>query len=173
LSKDLVSHVTDALNMNLTRLGALVLPYSEQFKFIANMFVRKVLRRRVKPYVPDFKKSFHHYCIHAGGRAVIDGLEKALNLQRHQILPSRAALWCFGNTSSASIWYELAFTERHISISRGEHVWQIAFGSGISCNSAVWTALRPIYDTRRMEWRIGDLLAELDRVEEKSRLPKG
>ena len=158
--------------MNLTKLGSLVLPYSEQLKFVANLFVRKFLRRRVKPYMPDFKKSFHHYCIHAGGRAVIDGLEKALNLQRHHILPSRAALWCFGNTSSASIWYELAFIERHFSIGRGERVWQIAFGSGISCNSAVWTALRPIHDTRRMVWRIDDLLTELDKIGEQSKASK-
>lgn len=159
--------------MNLAKLGVLVLPYSEQFKYILNLFRRMVLKQEVKRYTPDFKKAFHHYCIHAGGRSVIDGLEKNLDLKKQHILPSRAALWCFGNTSSASIWYELAFIERHISIARGERVWQIAFGSGISCNSAVWTALRPIHDTRRMIWNIDSLLAELDQIEsEKSEKQK-
>jgi 3-ketoacyl-CoA synthase len=149
--------------MNLTRLGALVLPYSEQIKYlIINILLRKLLKQKMKRYIPDFRKAFNHYCIHAGGRAVIDGLVKNLDLKKQHTLASRASLWCFGNTSSASIWYELAFIERHISVSQGEKIWQIAFGSGISCNSAVWTALRPIYDTRRMAWMIDSLLEELD-----------
>lgn len=168
-----MSHVTDALYLNLTKLGRLVLPYSEQLKFVLNMISRKILGRKVKPYTPNFKKAFHHYCIHAGGRAVIDGIGKSLELDRYQILPSRAALWCFGNTSSASIWYELAFIERHVSVERGDHVWQLGFGSGINCNSAVWTALRPIYDTRRFRWNIDSLLEDLDRIEwEKSKASK-
>lgn len=31
-------------------------------------------------------------------------------------------------------------------VRRGERIWQIAFGSGFKCNSAVWRALRNIND---------------------------
>jgi hypothetical protein len=54
----------------------------------------------VKPYTPDFRKAFEHFCIHTGGRGIIDGLEKELKLSRSQVEPSRAALYRFGNTSS-------------------------------------------------------------------------
>lgn len=36
---------------------------------------------------------------------------------------------------------------------RGERVWQVAFGSGFKCNSAVWRALRPVHDTTHAAWK--------------------
>ena len=53
-----------------------------------------------------------HFCIHAGGRGVIDGIEKNLALQEHHTEPSRATLRDYGNTSSSSIWCVVAFA-RH------------------------------------------------------------
>jgi 3-ketoacyl-CoA synthase len=38
--------------------------------------------------------------IAAGGRGIIDGLEKEMQLSRRQVEPSRASLYRFGNTSS-------------------------------------------------------------------------
>ena len=36
------------------------------------------LRLKVKPYVPDFKTAFEHFCIHTGGRGVIDEVSTCL-----------------------------------------------------------------------------------------------
>lgn len=58
----------------------------------------------VHRYIPDFKKAFQHFCIHAGGRAIIDGLEQNLKLEAHHVEPSRATLYRYGNTSSSSVW---------------------------------------------------------------------
>jgi 3-ketoacyl-CoA synthase len=45
----------------------MVLPWSEQLLFAANMVGRKLLgKKRVKPYVPDFSVAFDHFCIHTG-----------------------------------------------------------------------------------------------------------
>eukprot|EP00899_Mesostigma_viride_P022488 jgi/Mesvir1/3423/Mv11925-RA.1 len=144
LSKDLMAIAGDSLKTNITTLGPLVLPLSEQLLFFATLVARKLLKMKVAPYIPDFKLAFEHFCIHAGGRAVIEELEKNLKLTLHDSMPSRATLYRFGNTSSSSIWYELKFSEAFGRIRKGDRVWQIAFGSGFKCNSAVWQALRTI-----------------------------
>ncbi|KAF3650962.1 3-ketoacyl-CoA synthase 17 [Capsicum annuum] len=144
LSKELMAVAGNALKTNITTLGPLVLPMSEQFLFFATLVGRKLLKMKIRPYIPDFKLAFEHFCIHAGGRAVLDELEKNLQLSDWHMEPSRMTLNRFGNTSSSSLWYELAYSEAKGRIRRGDRTWQIAFGSGFKCNSAVWKALRTI-----------------------------
>jgi 3-ketoacyl-CoA synthase len=144
LSKDLMAIAGHALKANITALGPRVLPLGEKLKFAANLLGRKALRiKGLAPYTPDFTTAFDHFCIHTGGRGVIDEMEKQLRLPSAAVAPSRDTLRRYGNTSSSSIWYILARIEsRGAGVKRGERVWQIAFGSGFKCNSAVWTALR-------------------------------
>ncbi|XP_073129477.1 3-ketoacyl-CoA synthase 11-like isoform X1 [Henckelia pumila] len=148
LSKDLMAVAGDALKTNITTLGPLVLPMSEQLLFFATLVGKKVLKMKLKPYIPDFKLAFEHFCIHAGGRAVLDEMEKNLQLSDWHMEPSRMTLYRFGNTSSSSLWYELAYAEAKGRIKRGDRTWQIAFGSGFKCNSVVWKALKTIHPAK-------------------------
>ncbi|KAK1550537.1 hypothetical protein Q3G72_020591 [Acer saccharum] len=152
LSKDLMAIAGGALKTNITTLGPLVLPISEQLLFFATLVAKKLFNAKVKPYIPDFKLAFDHFCIHAGGRAVIDELEKNLQLLPVHVEASRMTLHRFGNTSSSSIWYELAYIESKGRMRRGNRVWQIAFGSGFKCNSAVWEAIRHVKPSRNSPW---------------------
>jgi 3-ketoacyl-CoA synthase len=143
--KELMAVMGDALKTNLSTMGPMVLPWSEQIKFFVNLCARKLFpAKKIPAYVPDFKLAFQHFCIHAGGRAVIDGLEQNLSLSPYDVEPSRATLYRYGNTSSSSIWYELNYIERTHNVRRGDKVWQIAIGSGFKCNSAVWVANQDI-----------------------------
>lgn len=144
LSKDLMVVAADALKTNITTLGPLVLPVSEQLLFLATLIGKKLFKMKIKPYIPDFKLAFEHFCIHAGGRAVLDELEKNLQLSEWHMEPSRMTLYRFGNTSSSSLWYELAYTEGKGRVRKRDRIWQIAFGSGFKCNSAVWKALKTV-----------------------------
>uniref|UniRef100_A0A061RWB3 3-ketoacyl-CoA synthase n=1 Tax=Tetraselmis sp. GSL018 TaxID=582737 RepID=A0A061RWB3_9CHLO len=153
LAKELMAVAGEALKANITQLGPLVLPVSEQILFFFNLVVRKVFRnKKLRPYIPDFGRAFEHFCIHTGGKGVIDEIERQLKLGPELTKPSKDTLQRFGNTSSSSIWYILANIETFRGVRRGDRVWQIAFGSGFKCNSAVWRALRTFREGRHPAW---------------------
>ncbi|CAF1717520.1 BnaC09g08890D [Brassica napus] len=141
LSKDLMAIAGEALKANITTLGPLVLPISEHILFFATLVAKKLFNAKMKPYIPDFKLAFDHFCIHAGGRAMIDELEKNLELSLTHVEASGMTLHRFGNTSSSSIW-----------IKKGDRVWQIAFGSGFKCNRAVLVALDDVKPSVSSPW---------------------
>ncbi|RCV43329.1 hypothetical protein SETIT_9G285300v2 [Setaria italica] len=148
LARELMAVAGDALKTNITTLGPLVLPLSEQLKFLRSLVLQRLLRISrgggARPYIPDFRRAFEHFCVHAGGRAVLEEVQRSLGLRDADMEPSRCTLHRFGNTSSSSLWYELAYAEAKGRVRRGHHVWQIGFGSGFKCNSAVWRALRDV-----------------------------
>ncbi|KAL9239813.1 hypothetical protein vseg_014097 [Gypsophila vaccaria] len=166
VSRDLMEIGGDALKTNITTLGPLVLPLSEQLLFFMTLIKRQVLggggggkkpghqdtatgsssatTSSGKPYIPDYKLAFEHFCVHAASKTVLDELKKNLELSDENVEASRMTLHRFGNTSSSSIWYELAYLEAKGKVRSGDRVWQLAFGSGFKCNSAVWRSLRRV-----------------------------
>ncbi|KAH7656483.1 Very-long-chain 3-oxoacyl-CoA synthase protein [Dioscorea alata] len=163
ISRELMEIGGQALKTNITTLGPLVLPFSEQLLFFATLLYRHLFGKRaagetetsstsVKPYIPDYKLAFEHFCVHAASKVVLDALQSNLELSSDNLEASRAVLHRFGNTSSSSIWYELAYIEAKGRVRRGDRVWQLAFGSGFKCNSAVWRAVRRIKKPARGPW---------------------
>lgn len=63
--------------------------------------------RKLRPYIPDFKLAFEHFCIHTGGAGVIEEIERQLQLRPESVSPSKESLYRYGNTSSSSIWCDL------------------------------------------------------------------
>lgn len=171
ISRDLMEVGGEALKTNITTLGPLVLPFSEQLLFFAALLrrtfspaaktttissslsssataktngIKSSSSDLSKPYIPDYKLAFEHFCFHAASKTVLEELQKNLGLSEENMEPSRMTLHRFGNTSSSGIWYELAYLEAKESVRRGDRVWQIAFGSGFKCNSVVWKAMRKV-----------------------------
>lgn len=145
LSVKLIEVAGNALRANIQRLAPKVLPTSELWKAACNEVRRKLLKPRViKEYVPNFKKAFKHFCIHPGGKTVIEGVGKSLSLSNYDLEPSLMALHRFGNTSSAGVWYILAYCEAKGRLKAGDKVWQIGLGSGFKCTTAVWRVLKDL-----------------------------
>jgi 3-ketoacyl-CoA synthase len=152
LSKDIVKVAGRAMTAQFKQLGRRILPFSEQAKVASNIIQAALIKQaRVAgltdakspvPYVPDFSKAVQHFCIHAGGRAIIDGVQQKLGLANKHMEASRQTLNDWGNTSSSSIWYEMEWLERFGNMRKGDKALQITFGSGFKCNSAVWRVLR-------------------------------
>ncbi|KAG9390020.1 Very-long-chain 3-ketoacyl-CoA synthase [Carpediemonas membranifera] len=141
LSRDIPAVAGRAIEENMTRIGEMMLPLSEKARFLWASAVRPLLGMKAAVYRPDFSKCIDNFCIHTGGRAVIDTVEKNLGLTAEQIEASRATLYQYGNTSSSSVWYELAYLEQHKLVCPGNTVWQLAFGSGFKVNSCLLRAL--------------------------------
>ncbi|KAJ1381885.1 Very-long-chain 3-ketoacyl-CoA synthase [Sesbania bispinosa] len=153
VSKDVIEVGGHALKANITTLGPLVLPVSEQLHFFTNLVFKK---KKTKPYIPDYKLAFEHICILATSKKVLDEIEKNLELTEEYMEASRKTLERFGNTSSSSNWYELAYLEFNSRIKKGDRVWQIGFGSGFMCNSIVWKALRNVGRPKQSPWNEDD-----------------
>mmetsp|Transcript_6648 Transcript_6648/g.9719 ORF Transcript_6648/g.9719 Transcript_6648/m.9719 type:complete len:565 (-) Transcript_6648:232-1926(-) len=160
LSKEIVKVAGKCMEKNMTTLGPYVLPITEQIKVVVSLAYRFAMKQISKimskggketwikqlprVYVPDFKRGIDHFCIHAGGRAVIDGIEKNMKLELFHTEPSRMALLNYGNTSSSSIWYEMEYIQdlqKSNPLKKGDRIMQVAFGSGFKCTSGVWLKL--------------------------------
>ncbi|KAB2627994.1 3-ketoacyl-CoA synthase 10-like [Pyrus ussuriensis x Pyrus communis] len=162
ISKDLIEIGGEALKTNITTLGPLVLPFSEQLLFFATLVSRYLfsgegssmlsLESSKRPYIPDFKLAFECFCVHAASKTVLDELQRNLELNEENMEASRMTLHRFGNTSSSSIWYELAYLEAKEKVKRGDKVWQLSFGSGFKCNSIVWRSMRRVRKPSRNPW---------------------
>lgn len=93
-----------------------------------------------------------HICIMATSKKVLNEIERKPELTEDHMEASRRTLERFGNNSSSSIWYEMAYLESSAKIKNGHRIWQISFGSGIKCNSLIWKALKNVGRTNRSPW---------------------
>lgn len=153
LNRDLLQVAGETLRSNVTVLGSSILPFSEKVRTIAAILWKIFINKSSEIYVPDFKTVIQHFCLPTSGRPVIREIAKGLKLGEKDIEPALMTLNRFGNQSSASLWYELAYLEAKETVKKGDMVWQLGMGSGPKCNSVVLECIRPIVgESKRGPW---------------------
>lgn len=85
-----------------------------------------------------------HWGIHPGGRAILDRVQKRLELSDEQLVPARRVLNEFGNMSSATVMFVLKdIMDKAVpeASPNGERVCAMAFGPGLTVETALMTVL--------------------------------
>ncbi|KAL6128306.1 hypothetical protein ACLB2K_071661 [Fragaria x ananassa] len=151
LTRYLTKAAALAFTMNLQVLVPKVLPLREILRYVLESWLRK--KRGTKSQKLEavgaglnMKAGIEHFCIHPGGRAIIDGIGKSLALDEYDLEPSRMALFRFGNTSAAGFWYALGYMEAKKRLKKGDRILMSGFGAGFKCNNIVWEVLRDLDD---------------------------
>jgi predicted naringenin-chalcone synthase len=80
-----------------------------------------------------------HWAIHPGGRSILDKVESRLQLSESQLVPARSTLRDFGNMSSATVLFVLRYILDQASAGDGDRVAAMAFGPGLTVESALMT----------------------------------
>ncbi|KGJ79608.1 naringenin-chalcone synthase [Cryobacterium roopkundense] len=88
---------------------------------------------------PAMSDAIAHWAIHPGGRSILDKTEAKLGLSETQLRPSRETLRNHGNMSSATILFVMKAILDEPASTDGERVCAMAFGPGLTVESALMT----------------------------------
>ncbi|KAL8089754.1 3-ketoacyl-CoA synthase 12-like [Apium graveolens] len=148
LGKNLPKAATRAFIDNLKVISPKILPITEIIRYAFLVILRKMntnIKKGPRPMI-NFKTGVDHFCLHTGGKAVIDAVGNSLGLSEFDLEPARMTLHRFGNTSASSIWYVLGYMEAKKRFKKGDRVFMISFGAGFKCNSCLWEVVRDLDD---------------------------
>ncbi|KAL0221528.1 hypothetical protein RCL1_001382 [Eukaryota sp. TZLM3-RCL] len=141
LSFDLLEHYMAVIKQNLKSIAPFVFSTRELVTYVLQ-FLKYLINPHFTtlPSWPSFSQGATHFCLHPGGRGVLNYLEKSLDLTPEQCEPSRFVLERYGNVSGCSVWYCLDRLRGLGKITKGDTVWQIGYGSGMEAVSIYWRA---------------------------------
>nr|AGK30018.1 3-ketoacyl-CoA synthase [Gossypium raimondii] len=144
INKGLLAAAGELLRSHMTILGLKILPLTEKLKHVVSVIRKKFKDKEGEIYMPSFKTAIQHFCLPTSGRALIGEIAKGLNLDGRDVEASLMTLHRFGNQSSSSMWYELAYMEARERVKKGDKVLMLGMGTGPKCGSCVWECVRPI-----------------------------
>lgn len=87
------------------------------------------------------KEDVKYWALHPGGRAILDSLQKGLQLTDHQVRHSRCVLKEFGNMSSPTILYVIKEILNEEDLQPGGIMCAVAFGPGLTMEVALLRAV--------------------------------
>ncbi|MHC2998390.1 type III polyketide synthase [Microbacterium sp. HJ5] len=112
------------------------------FEMILSAEVPRIVGREIRGAVDRFlagETTPDVWAVHPGGRSVLDRVEGGLDLAPSALDASRSVLRDFGNMSSATIMFILERMLRDDAVADGARVAALAFGPGLTVESALLT----------------------------------
>jgi hypothetical protein len=150
ITKTLPSEAANVMERGLRRITPSIMTWTQYVEAAFTYLHRTVNYATGKPlpaeYQPDYTRCADHFLLHAGGYAILRGVQKGMRLPSDKMLPSFVSLRDYGNTSSASTWYTWTYQEATGGVKRNERVLQVGVGGGMKCGVALWVALKDIKD---------------------------
>lgn len=104
--------------------------------------VGREVRGALAPVLADADR-VDRWLVHPGGRSILDRFENALDLPRDALALSRDVLREYGNMSSATVLFILARVLDDPGLVDGSRAIGVAFGPGLTVESALLTARVP------------------------------
>ena len=82
-----------------------------------------------------------HWCIHPGGKRILEAISQSLNLQPEQLAPSYSVMRDYGNMSSPTLLFVLKAIQEQIRFAgpaaSPEYVFSAAFGPGLTMETFI------------------------------------
>lgn len=116
------------------------------FEMVLSAEVPRIIGREIRGAVDRFvgdDRPPDVWAVHPGGRSVLDRVETGLALDPRALAASRAVLRDYGNMSSVTILFILRDLLRDDSVADGARVAGLAFGPGLTVESAMLTKRAP------------------------------
>jgi predicted naringenin-chalcone synthase len=105
--------------------------------------------------------SIRHWAIHPGGRSILDKVQSRLHLTDEQLVPARETLRNYGNMSSATVLFVLKHILEQDAEDGDERICSMAFGPGLTVETALFTKLRQAPRTAALDQVQGHSAAEV------------
>ncbi|MDN5755095.1 MAG: type III polyketide synthase, partial [Micrococcaceae bacterium] len=148
----------DAFETVLTPVGEESMAWNigdEGFEMVLGTYVPHIIDEHIvgalapllahDPSIGEEYADLTHWGIHPGGRAILDKVQHRLGLDERQLEPARRVLNDYGNMSSATVLFVLKDILEGVSEAddpAGERVCSMAFGPGLTVETALMTVAR-------------------------------
>lgn len=143
----------DAFETVLTPVGETDMAWKigdHGFEMVLSSYVPSIIEKHIEGALdpllarlgetrPEASADIERWAIHPGGRSILDKVQDAVKLSDAQMVESRRVLRDYGNMSSATVLFVLREILNDTEASTAERVCAMAFGPGLTVESAILT----------------------------------
>ena len=86
------------------------------------------------------REDIHEWCVHPGGKKILEAIEKSLSVPKQALSHSYRVLRDYGNMSSATILFVLKDMFQQLQSEESRNIFAMAFGPGLTLETFIATS---------------------------------